>query len=77
MLTRMEAKERLIKDYQLEADELRRQLVPFEAGEQRTFENRIETTEEDIAQLKSAITEYERCIVVLEKQVREKEEVDY
>jgi septal ring factor EnvC (AmiA/AmiB activator) len=55
MLSRIEAKELLLKDNQDKVAELRRQLERLETGEQCTGEGQIDTTDKDIAQLEREI----------------------
>ena len=67
----IEAKERLIKDYQTKAADLRQLLESFDAGTHWTSEGRVDTTAKDIAQIKGDIAEYERCIAAIEKELRD------
>jgi hypothetical protein len=66
----IEAKERLIRDFQTRLIGLRRDREPLKAGEQTVRRGQIDVTGEHIAQLNRSIAEYERLIPVLERRVR-------
>jgi hypothetical protein len=70
MPSRLEAKQRLIRDFRTKVDELQGLLQTYLSGEGRTFgQGWTETTENDIVQLEREIAALEETIARVEKQV--------
>jgi hypothetical protein len=72
----IEFKEWTIRHFEAQIAEMRQQLEPMEAGTVFTKERRdggpwVDTTQSDIERLRRHITEYERCVALLENQLRE------